>query len=133
MCGRFVLKCVRNLYLVFEAGSALSIERTSTARGIPTHPESVIIVAVKMRQRVFLFWDGLLLLGSFLFLLAHIGSPLIGDDNVGTGQLLIVFLRSAILLIRDLSCIEQVPKDSHNAKVICAFALLFCDHVLPFS
>lgn len=111
----------------------MSIERTSTAGRVPTHPKAVIVIAVKMRQRVFFFCYRLILHGDFVFLLTHISSPLIGDDNVGAGQLLIVFLRSAVFLTCDLSCIEQVPKDSYNAKVIGAFALLFCDHVLPFS
>lgn len=78
-------------------------------------------------------WMGFSFLESFFSFLLMLLSPLVGDDNIGAGHFLIVFLRSAILLIRDLSCIEQVPKDSHNAKVICAFALLFCDHFLPFS
>ena len=58
---------------------------------------------------------------------------LIGDYNIGAGEVLIVVLRSAVLLGADFTGVPKAFQYGNNANEICGFGLLFCFHFLFFS
>jgi len=58
---------------------------------------------------------------------------LIGQNDIGTGELLVVFLCSVIFFDGDRPLVAEPSQDAHNAKEIGAFGLGFSYHgMTPF-
>ena len=57
----------------------------------------------------------------------------IGDYNIGAGEIFIVVLRSAVFLGTDFTLIPKASQYGNDANEICGFGLLFCFHFLFFS
>ena len=58
---------------------------------------------------------------------------LIGQNDISTGELLVVFLCPIIFFNSDRSLVAEPSQDAHNAKEISTFGLGFCYHgMTPF-